>query len=74
MPSVLPWIPVPSWKNMSHVHVPPGADEALALAEAPGAHQDQRERDVGGRVREDAGGVRGTTRPARAHASTSMLS
>ena len=34
------------------------ADQALALAQAAGRHQDERERDVGGRIGEDAGRVR----------------
>ena len=43
---------------MLHDHVPPAADEPLCFAKPPGRHQDQRHRDVGGRIREDAGRVR----------------
>ncbi len=43
---------------MLHDHVPPGTDEPLRFAEPSRRHQDQRHRDVGGRVGEDAGRVR----------------
>ena len=49
------------------------ADHALALAEAPRDHQDQRHRDVGGRVGQHAGRVRDEHAALRAQAATSML-
>ena len=59
------------------VHVPApadlAADHALALAEAPRDHQDQRHRDVGRRVGEHAGRVRDDARRARRRPATSML-
>ena len=43
---------------MLQFHGLPAPDQALALAEAPGRHQDQREREVGGRLGQHAGRVR----------------
>ena len=57
-PSVFPWMPVPSRKNMLHVQVAASAHQPLALAQPAGGHQDQRECDVGGRLGQHPGRVR----------------